>query len=459
MVNQGEIEKRLDADFYLPLYRTNLDRIKQTSYPITKLNNLTTSIINGLDTRNFYEEGSIPYIRVANVKENYIDFTKIKFLKENSSKKPITLDAKTDFLMTRKGTFGVASSIQSIHQNAVISSEVFKITVNTDLLYPSYFAIYINTDTVQYYIKSIATGAIMGHLSQEVLKEIPVVRPPKAVQADIVALMETAYATKRQKEAEAQALLASIDAYVLEKLGITLPTLEKRQCFSVMSSTVEGSRLDSRYYQAEFLAFLEMLSQKQPCQSLGVITDYIGSGSTPTAGGEAYTENPNEGVPFIRVTNLEEGTISLENVLFVNRNIHETLLKRTQLQGGDVLLSMAGTIGLSVVVPEWLAEGNINQALAKIVLKEFISPFYVSSILNSTIGKIQTDRLSRPSVQANLNLEEIAEIQIPLPPKAVQDEIATAVQHRMATAKQLKAEAKQALETAKHQVEALLFGA
>ena len=112
MVNQGEIEKRLDADFYLPLYRTNLDRIKQTSYPITKLNNLTTSIINGLDTRNFYEEGSIPYVRVANVKENYIDFTKIKFLKENPSKKPITLDAKTDFLMTRKGTFGVASSIQ-----------------------------------------------------------------------------------------------------------------------------------------------------------------------------------------------------------------------------------------------------------------------------------------------------------------------------------------------------------
>jgi hypothetical protein len=41
----------------------------------------------------------------------------------------------------------------------------------------------------------------------------------------------------------------------------------------------------------------------------------------------------------------------------------------------------------------------------------------------------------------------------------VQDEIATEVQHRMATAKQLKAEAKQALETAKHQVEALLFGA
>ena len=120
---------------------------------------------------------------------------------------------------------------------------------------------------------------------------------------------------------------------------------------------------------------------------------------------------------------------------------------------------MAGTIGLSVVVPEWLAEGNINQALAKIVLKEFISPFYVSSILNSTIGKIQTDRLSRPSVQANLNLEEIAEIQIPLPPKAVQDEIATEVQHRMNLAKQLKAEAKKALETAKHQVEALLFGA
>lgn len=67
--------------------------------------------------------------------------------------------------------------------------------------------------------------------------------------------------------------------------------------------------------------------------------------------------------------------------------------------------------------------------------------------------------MSKGSLQKVINQQTIKTLQIPLPPKAVQDEIATAVQHRMATAKSLKAEAKQALETAKHQVEALLFGA
>jgi hypothetical protein len=35
--------------------------------------------------------------------------------------------------------------------------------------------------------------------------------------------METAYLEKRQKEAEAKAMLASIDGYLLAELGITLP--------------------------------------------------------------------------------------------------------------------------------------------------------------------------------------------------------------------------------------------
>ncbi len=80
-------------------------------------------------------------------------------------------------------------------------------------------------------------------------------------------------------------------------------------------------------------------------------------------------------------------------------------------------------------------------------------------LFRNFIFQTEIRRRSCGGAQPNISEQEITSISIPLPPKAVQDEIATEVQHRMATAKQLKAEAKQALETAKHQVEALLFGA
>ena len=349
--------------------------------------------------------------------------------------------------MTRKGTFGVASSIQSIHQKAVISSEVFKIKVNTDLLYPSYFAVYINTATVQYYIKSIATGAIMGHLSQEVLKEIPIVRPPKAVQADIVALMETAYATKRQKEAEAQALLASIDAYVLEKLGITLPTLEKRQCFGVMSSTVEGGRLDGEYYGQSNVDFISSFTS--------LVFSAVISDITSGTGVYEFTEDHDSSIYYINVNNLDS---SLEIDL---KSAKKTVAKKmTIAQKGAILTGRVGTIG-TFIVNDFQENLAISDNILQIILDESmpINPYYIKFILNSTIIKRQIDRLSKGSLQKVINQQTIKTLQIPLPPKAVQDEIATEVQHRMTTAKRLKVEAQKVLETAKHQVEALLFGA
>ena len=119
---------------------------------------------------------------------------------------------------------------------------------------------------------------------------------------------------------------------------------------------------------------------------------------------------------------------------------------------------MAGTIGLSVVVPENFGEANINQALARIMLKEGYNPYYISSILNSQIGKIQTDRLSRPAVQANINLEEIRALKIPLPPLEIQNKIADEVKARMQKAEQLQKEAKEVLEEAKERVEKIILG-
>ena len=188
------------------------------------------------------------------------------------------------------------------------------------------------------------------------------------------------------------------------------------------------------------------------------MSEYIGSGSTPRSGGDAYTEDIKIGVPFIRITNLKNDTILLDEVLYIKREIHETSLKRTQLNPGDLLLSMAGTIGLTVIVPEFVVEGNINQALAKIVLKSEFNKLYVKEILNSKIGKIQTDRLSRPSVQANINFDEIGSLKIPIPPLSKQQEIATHITAIRQQAQQLKDQTKLALAQANAAIEEILLG-
>ncbi|MCG2686692.1 restriction endonuclease subunit S, partial [Candidatus Parcubacteria bacterium] len=194
------------------------------------------------------------------------------------------------------------------------------------------------------------------------------------------------------------------------------------------------------------MSFDKKLYRTKNVKTIGEISKYIGSGATPLSGGDAYT-NKEEGVPFIRITNLKDGHIDLCNVLYIKPEIHNGMLKRTKLKNKDILLSMAGTIGLVATVDNNLGEANINQALAKIVLKKDYNYQYVAIILNSDIGKIQTDRLSRPSVQANLNLDEIKSLKIPLPPLSTQNKIVAIMQKAYQEKKEKEAEANKLLES------------
>ena len=199
------------------------------------------------------------------------------------------------------------------------------------------------------------------------------------------------------------------------------------QIFSVWSDEVE-KRLDPRFYLPYFTEFEKKISDRKDVKTLGEVADYIGSGATPLAGGDAYISKEEGGIPFVRVTNLKDGHIDLSDVLYIKPEIHNGMLKRTQLKAGDLLLSMAGTIGLVAIVQDDIGEANINQALARIVLKDDYDRNYITAVLSSKIGEIQTDRLSRPSVQANINLDEIRSIKLPIPAIKIQKEVVEKIQ-------------------------------
>ena len=338
----------------------------------------------------------------------------------------------------------------------VCSTEFYSLTAKE--CSNKYLFIFLNSQLVVNQTSFLMSGNTLPRLQTEEVQSLLVPIPPPEVQNQIVELMDEAYKSKKDKEAKAERLLNSIDDYVLGELGIEIPKVENKMCFAVKVSELEG-RFDPRFYKKEFFYFEKLLNKRKDTKLLKDFVDYIGSGSTPESRGDDYTESIEEGIPFIRVTNLKNNVVDLSNVIYIKKHIHEKTLKRTQLCADDVLLSMAGTIGLSVVVPEGIGEANINQAIAKITpKKDLVGSVYLSTVLNSSIGKVQTDRLSRPAVQANLNLDEIQNLKIPLPPPEIQNKIADEVQRRIDEAERLKQEAKQGLEEAKQKVEKMILG-
>jgi len=196
------------------------------------------------------------------------------------------------------------------------------------------------------------------------------------------------------------------------------------QIFTIWSDEIEG-RIDPSFYRPEF-KILEraFVDGKYEIKTFREIAEKISSGATPLAGGDSYT-NKDEGIPFVRSGDINiDKSINFDDLLYIKDEIHQKKLKSSQLKKGDVLIAIVGaTIG-QVSLYNYNREANINQAIAIVRVKEGINPEYVKEYLLSSIGQNQLNKIKRPVARANINLEEVASIKIPLPSLLIQNKIA-----------------------------------
>ena len=197
---------RLDPFHYLPKFMSLEKALSACKYPLKTMGDiLSAPIVNGLDARNFVETGT-KYLRVGNIKSNEIDETDIKFVNipiENM-KKDIKLEPG-DVLLTRKGTFGI-SAVVGDTTDYIISSEIMRLRLKEEVN-PFYFSIINNISVLQEQYKQKAVGTIMGSLSQEVLKTVKILIPPRPIQDEIVKEVHEKRKEAKKLKEEAKELL------------------------------------------------------------------------------------------------------------------------------------------------------------------------------------------------------------------------------------------------------------
>ena len=141
------------------------------------------------------------------------------------------------------------------------------------------------------------------------------------------------------------------------------------------------------------------------------------------------------------------------------RSVHNTILKSSQLQFEDILVAIVGaTIG-QVSMYKNQTSANINQAIALIrVDKNRIIPEYLKIYLLSRLGQEELNRNKRPVARANLNLEEIANINILIPDFQTQQNIIDKFNNSLCEINQNFNEARKEFEQAKIKIEKMILG-
>ena len=120
------------------------------------------------------------------------------------------------------------------------------------------------------------------------------------------------------------------------------------------------------------------------------------------------------GVPVVKVKDIKNGTISLDNLLLTSPQIDREY-HRSRLIPGDLLFSIRGTVGRSAFVPNELNGANITQDTARISILETdqrIIKYYLTMPTPSQFINTHTIGVAVKGI----NLRDVRKIPMPLMP-------------------------------------------
>lgn len=134
-------------------------------------------------------------------------------------------------------------------------------------------------------------------------------------------------------------------------------------------------------------------------------------------------DHDEDGVPLIKAGDLSSNRINPRPGFRITQDKHIEY-KRTELRGGEILMTLVGAVGQCDVVPVAMAGWNVARAIAVIRLADPADAHWVVYCLRSPALQHLMDVWCNTTVQATLNLKEIRQLPIPMPPKPTRDAIA-----------------------------------
>jgi type I restriction enzyme, S subunit len=380
--------------------------VAPASWPRRPLGEIAT-ILNGFafKSKQFVPDGGKPLIRIRDI---FNETTAVGYVGEFEQR---YLVQPGDLLVGMDGDFNCA---RWSGPEALLNQRVCKVTPQSEQLDIDFFA-----RLLPGYLQAIhdlTSSTTVTHLSSRDIAQIPIPVPPLDEQRALAQLFESA-GTKQQSS-------AGHLATARRAIGRFRQTVLAAACSGRLSEDWRGTA-DESSGAPEGWQLLQ----------LGEVAERVTKGTTPTSYGHKFTES---GVSFIKVENLRNGRINRDSGRsFIAEATHHTQA-RSILRDGDVLFSIAGTIGRTAIVSREDLPANTNQALAIIRgTSHLVTPEYLVIALQSAVQRAAADA-ARGSGMNNISLTDVRRFELAVPPKSEQQEIVRRVDDLLALADSLE---------------------
>jgi restriction endonuclease S subunit len=172
-----------------------------------KIRDISTALLNGKEFRE-YSNCGYRYLRVSDLDKFDISNKNPRYIELSNFPESIRL-SKNDILISRSGSLGLVSVVTDEILDSILSSHIFKLSLDTKIVIPEYIECYLRSALGQFQFFQKNNGGIIPELNQPALKDISVIVPPIAIQTEIVTHIAQILAQAKLLQAEAAQLLAT----------------------------------------------------------------------------------------------------------------------------------------------------------------------------------------------------------------------------------------------------------
>lgn len=266
-----------------------------------------------------------------------------------------------------------------------------------DLLYPKYFYFFLHR-------LKIESHGYSRHY--KFLKEKQIVIPPLQTQKKIVSILEKADEIKRLRMQADELTSQLLQSVFLEMFGdpVTNPKM-----WDVVK--------------------LEEICDNERKVTYGIVQP----------GKEVES-----GIPIVRSVNLIENSISLEGLKKIDPQI-EASYPRSRLRGGELLVSVRGTVCPVAIASIELENANMSRGVAIVAPNSRCMVEYLLILFKTSAIQHWISVISKGIALKQLNLVELRKLKIPLPPLDIQQKFAQIVE-KVEVIRQNQKQSQQALD-------------
>lgn len=355
------------------------------SWPTVELGSLSR-VDYGVTASATTEPSGPKFLRITDIQDGSVNWNAVPYCECSDRERKTSKLQMGDIVFARTGaTTGKSFLIKDEPGDAVFASYLIRVQPSAKIL-PQFVAHYFNSSSYWSQITRHARGAGQPGVNATSLKSLQIPLPPLDEQRRIAAILDRA----EELRAKRRAAIALLDQ------------LPQAIFFNIFGDPATNPK-------------------SWPVREL---SDVVKEGTIVTYGIVQAGEEYPSGVPYIRTGDIVDGEIKLKGLRHTDPKI-ASKFQRSQVDKGDIVMSIRATVGTVALVPESLDGANLTQGTARISPGSAIDGLYLYEFLRSLATQHWLNLQVKGATFREITLARLRQLPVLLPPLVLQSEYAS----------------------------------